>query len=131
MKRLFPALLFCTLLAAVVTADLLIGCSRATPPEENPEWIRRLIVQYEAEPAGNPPRSIWRYAYGGKTVYYVPAQSGDQYSALLDSTGTLLGAPDGGIDGNGDGRCPDFLQVKTAEKLIWKDPRTDQEAGKP
>jgi hypothetical protein len=131
MKRLFPFLLFCTLLAAVVTAALLTGCSRATPPEENPEWIRRLIVQYQAEPPGNPPRSIWRYTYRGRTVYYVPPQSGDLYSALLDSTGTLLGAPDGGFDGNGDGRCPDFLQVKTAGKLIWKDPRTDREAGKP
>jgi Domain of unknown function (DUF6970) len=131
MKRQFPFLVFCILIAAVATAALLAGCSRSKPPEENPEWIKRLIVQYEAEPAGNPPRSIWRYKYRGRTVYYVAAQSGDQYSALLDSTGTLLGAPDGGIDGVGDGRCPDFLQVKTSGELIWKDPRSAGEAGKP
>jgi hypothetical protein len=49
------------------------------------------------------PRSITRYEYQGETVYYVLKESCDQFSDLLDANGNLLGHPDGGITGRGDG----------------------------
>lgn len=108
-------------------ASALWGCSdlgSPVPPNSgNPRWVDQLIVQFENDPVGNPPRSIWKYQYGGRTVYYFPAQCCDQFSVLCDSTGAVLCAPDGGFTGGGDGRCPDFFQQRTNEVLVWMDPR--------
>jgi hypothetical protein len=109
-----------TSLASVV---LIWGCSQVTQPE-NPQWVDLLIRKFQIEPVGNPPQSIWRYEYKGQMVYYIPPQCCDQFSILCDANGSYLCAPDGGIGGTGDGRCPDFFSTRTNEKLIWKDPRT-------
>ncbi len=100
----------------------IIGCSQSTSPD-NPDWVEDLIVQYKNESVGNPPQSIWRYNYKNQMVYYVPPQCCDQFSILYDEKGNELGAPDGGITGDGDGRFTDFFTARTDEKLIWKDPR--------
>jgi hypothetical protein len=106
------------------------GCSSSaqrenTPtPPENPQWVEQLIAKFQSDPVGNPPQSIWRYQYKGQTVYFVPQQCCDIYSTLYDATGTEICAPDGGLTGQGDGKCPDFFTERTDEKLIWQDPRT-------
>ena len=56
--------------------------------------------------------------------YYVPPQCCDQFSTLYDADGAVICAPDGGITGRGDGKCPDFFQSRTNEKLFWEDSRT-------
>jgi hypothetical protein len=86
-------------------------------------WLKNLIAGFEKLPVGDPPQSIWRYEYKGQTVYYVPPQCCDQYSTLYDANGIRICAPDGGITGLGDGKCPDFFQERKDEKLIWQDPR--------
>jgi hypothetical protein len=111
------------MLMIVVVIFLLVGCSQATQTG-NPAWVDQLIKQYESEPVGNPPLSIWRYEYTGQVVYFVPARCCDIYSILFDADGNELCAPDGGIQGVGDGRCTDFFSQRTNEQLIWKDPRT-------
>lgn len=100
----------------------IISCTQSTSPE-NPDWVEGLIVQYKNEHVGNPPQSIWRYNYDDKIVYYVPAQCCDQFSTLYDINGNVLGAPDGGFSGAGDGKITDFFTKRTNEKLIWKDNR--------
>jgi hypothetical protein len=107
------------------------GCSSpgvqqpATPtPSENPPWVDELITKFQSEPVGNPPQSIWRYEYKGQTVYFVPQQCCDMFSTLYDANGAQICAPDGGIAGQGDGKCPDFFAERTGETLIWQDPRT-------
>ena len=99
------------------------GCSQTTQ-QENPEWVDKLINQYQNEPVGNPPQSIWRYEYKGQIVYFIPQQCCDMYSILFDANGNELCAPDGGFDGKGDGKCPDFFEERTDELLVWKDTRT-------
>lgn len=114
MKRIvFTLYVFCL---------LIFGCSQSTSPD-NPDWVEIKIAVFKSEPVGNPARSIWRYEYKGKTVYYVPAQCCDQFSSLYDAKGNLLGAPDGGFGGGGDGRITDFFTERKNEKLIWKDSR--------
>ena len=100
----------------------MIGCSQSTSPD-NPDWVEKLIVEFKNQPVGNPPQSIWSYEYNCQTVYYVPAQCCDQFSTLYDENGKVIGAPDGGFSGNGDGRITDFFSMRTNEKLIWKDSR--------
>jgi len=88
-----------------------------------PAWVRALIAQFESLAVGTPPRSIWEYTYHDSTVYYLPPQCCDQFSVLYDESGRVIGAPDGGIAGEGDGRCADFMRSKTHERLVWADPR--------
>lgn len=101
------------------------GCSQSSPPSHpNPDWVTALTLQFESEPVGNPPQSIYRYQYKGGTVYYVPPQCCDQFSTLYDSQGRKICAPDGGLSGTGDGRCNDFFTLRTDEVLVWRDTRT-------
>ena len=94
-----------------------------------PPWVEQLIAQYAAAPLANPPRSIWRCAYQGKTVYFVPAECCDQYSDLFDAEGRLIGHPDGGFTGTGDGHYGDFFQARKEVVLIWRDPRGGSTGG--
>ena len=110
------------LLMIIVVIILLVGCSQ-TNQTGNPKWVDQLISQFESEPVGNPPVSIWRYEYSGQVVYFVPAHCCDIPGTLYNSEGNVLCAPDGGIKGDGDGRCTDFFTHRTNEQLIWQDPR--------
>ncbi len=110
-------------LALIAVIFLVAGCSPSAPTG-NPKWVDQMIQKFESQPVGNPPQSIWRYEYKGQVVYYVPAQCCDMYSTLYDANGNAICAPDGGIAGGGDHRCPDFLSQRTSETLIWKDPRS-------
>lgn len=104
-----------------------MGCSTATQsadtPPANPEWVSELVAEFQVQPVGNPPQALWRYEYAGQTVYYVPPQCCDRYSALYDAEGVYICAPDGGLDGRGDGLCPDFQLERADEQLVWRDSR--------
>lgn len=113
----------CLLLLIICNA-----CANSQKPVEaaqtgNPACIDQLIKDFEAEEKQNPPRSIYSYRYKDQTVYYVPPVCCDQFSDLYDTSCKIIGHPDGGITGKGDGKVPDFNATKTAEKLIWKDNR--------
>jgi hypothetical protein len=112
------------LIVSILLPLIMIGCTPSTSTGGNPGWVTKLVATWEKDPVGNPPQSIWKYEYKSQTVYYVPPQCCDQYSTLYDISGVVICAPDGGITGRGDGKCPDFSQERTNEKLIWQDPRT-------
>jgi len=88
-----------------------------------PGCIDKLIETFKAEDVQNPPRKIFSYTYKDKTVYYVPAICCDFFSDLYDSNCNLIGHPDGGFTGKGDGKITDFEKEKKDEKLVWADPR--------
>ena len=114
------------LLYLLAIAGLLLSAACAGSggtPSGNPAWVDTLIKQFQDAPVGNPPQSIWRYQYNGQTVYYVPAQCCDMFSTLYDANGSVLCAPDGGIDGQGDRKCADFRDQRSDEVLVWKDAR--------
>ena len=114
------------LVSALFAACLLaLACSDSSPtePDESPSWVQALIAQIQSEPVTNPPSAIFSYRYRGKTVYFRPSRCCDVASVLYDRDGSVLCAPDGGIIGNGDGRCPDFFAARSAERLVWRDPR--------
>lgn len=102
---------------------LLTGCSDPSSINGEPEWVTILINEFKSKPVGNPPQSIWQYTYDNQIVYYVPPQCCDQFSTLYYKEGNEICAPDGGITGNGDGKCPDFFEKRANEKLIWQDER--------
>jgi hypothetical protein len=90
---------------------------------ETPNWLRDLIQRLENEPVSNPPASITQYDYKGQAVYFLPQRCCDIFSDLYDANGNLIGHPDGGIAGQGDGRVPDFFELRRNETVIWRDQR--------
>jgi hypothetical protein len=99
-----------------------------TPPEKMgndsiPACISKLIADFSSAPVQNPPRKIWSYTYNNRTVYYVPPVCCDNFSDLYDADCQLLGHPDGGFSGRGDGNFADFAKERTNEKLVWQDKR--------
>ncbi len=88
-----------------------------------PSCIQKMISQYKSEEKQNPPRQVYSYLYNGKTVYYVTPPCCDFFSDVYDSSCVLIGHPDGGFTGRGDGTMTDFKEKRSNEKLIWKDER--------
>ena len=104
---------------------LCASCDEKTPvaPEPTPQWLTTLIRNFEMQPVANPPVAITRYEYKGEKVYFVPPRCCDIWSDLYRADGTTLCHPDGGLSGNGDGRCPDFFTERKNAQIIWQDPR--------
>jgi hypothetical protein len=88
-----------------------------------PQCIQQQINTFKSEPKGNPPQSVVQYIYHDKKVFYIPPQCCDQYSSLLDDNCNLIGHPDGGFTGKGDGTLLDFSAEAKDAKVIWKDNR--------
>jgi len=102
---------------------LSLGCHGAPKSaEQTPDWLAARIKGLEDSSGVNPPELVASYSYQGHTVYYVAPRCCDQYSVLYDSSGAELCAPDGGITGRGDGRCPEFVAQRTNEKILWRPP---------
>src|SRR5688500_10961003 len=85
--------------------------------------INNKIENFKNETKQNPPRTITQYSYKVSKVYYISTPCCDQFGEVFDSKCNLLGHPDGGITGKGDGSLPGFFAEATEEKLIWKDVR--------
>ena len=70
--------------------------------------------------AHNTPQSVTRYDYKGEQVYYILSACCDQYNIVYDSNCSLLGYPDGGITGRGNGSMPGFQDSATNKVIIWQ-----------
>lgn len=104
--------------SVVMVETKIVGLPAGTPP-----CVLNLIKTFSEEAAQNPPRKIIRYDYKGQKVYYVPAVCCDFFSDVYDSNCNLIGHPDGGFTGKGDGKIPDFETAATNETLVWEDKR--------
>ncbi len=91
--------------------------------KKTPACIREMIAKFTKEEVTNPPRKIYQYDYKGQIVFYVPALCCDFFSDLYDMDCKLIGHPDGGFSGRGDGSFPDFIKVRKHERLVWEDGR--------
>ncbi|MCA9050137.1 MAG: hypothetical protein KDA89_15480 [Planctomycetaceae bacterium] len=102
-----------------------VGCH--DPAREDaatvPPWLQEQITQLRQEHDETVPVMVQRAVYNGRTVYYTSAGVPDGFGTLYDEKGTLLGHPDGGIDGNGDGRCSDYFDVATNVVTVWQSAR--------
>ncbi len=99
-------------------------CNKNTSSNtEIPSCIKTYIEKIKAEPVRNPPAIIYQALYNHQEVYYIPAYCCDAFSELLNQDCQLICYPDGGIIGNGDGKCPDFFNSKQSWKIIWQDER--------
>ncbi len=86
--------------------------------ETLPDWLAEWVADLEAGKVEFPPQSITRYRYRSAAVYYVLPQCCDQFTDLLDADGNLIGHPDGGIAGRGDG-ITQFSPSDLEGEEIW------------
>lgn len=114
------------ILSSILIGGILVfsqQCGREEMSTGTPDCVREVIADIAKEEPRNPPAKVYSYLYEGKRVFYVPAYCCDFPSKLYDENCNVLCAPDGGFSGSGDGKCPDFFDTRTAEKLVWEDPR--------
>lgn len=102
---------------------ILSSCNNEYVLKGTPECIEQKINTIANEGAWNPPAKVFSYEYRGQTVYYIPPRCCDIPSTLYDENCHIVCSPDGGLTGNGDGLCDDFITTRTDEKLIWEDVR--------
>jgi hypothetical protein len=116
----------------VLLVLMAVGCQREevakaekgpSGPQGLPPCIQAKIDEIVAEKVSNPPVRVYSYRYAGKKVYYFTPRCCDQPSVLYDESCKRVCRPDGGITGQGDGKCPDFFSTRTDEELVWADPR--------
>jgi hypothetical protein len=114
------------LVIVTFVSAILVGCSASQPTpsaSSPPAAVAKRIQELQAQPPANPPLFVASYRYQGRTVYFIPARCCDFFSDLYGADGSLLCHPDGGFSGRGDGKCADFLQLRTDERIIWRDGR--------
>ncbi len=70
--------------------------------------------------ANETPVYIKRYEYKGQTVYYIKSACCDQFNVVLDSLCNVLGYPDGGITGRGDGTLSGFRDNAKNGVEVWR-----------
>lgn len=112
-----------TVAVLCLAASLGAAQDTASSAGSNPRWLTALIKGLQREPVANPPASIARYDYRGEVVYYLPPRCCDIPSNVYSAAGAIICHADGGIAGDGDGRCPDFYAARKNEKIIWRDRR--------
>ena len=86
-----------------------------------PACVRKLINERNKDIPPSPPQSVTKYNYEGKTVYYFREGCCDQFNPVYDDSCHLLGAPDGGFTGRGDGKLPGFFSKAKMIKVVWKE----------
>ena len=117
MNHLFKRFLIIILLLLTV-----LSCGKLNLKKEVPNCIEKKIKQIKNEEVSNPPAQVWEWKTSGKTYYYISSDCCDDYNYLYDDHCNVVCAPDGGITGNGDGKCPDFKN-SIQKTLVWKDER--------
>jgi hypothetical protein len=85
-----------------------------------PPCLQKKIDSFNLVQKHEQPQKVIQYQYKGKTVYYVLSHCCDFFNELYDSNCNLMGYPDGGFTGKGDGKFPDFAKEVSKEKLIWE-----------
>jgi hypothetical protein len=102
---------------------LLLACStnkKVRGIQEMPVCLDAKIKAMSSDPNEGSPLSVTRYTYKQQTVYYMVSPCCDKFNVVYDSACNILGHPDGGFTGRGDGKMPDFRKEATNEKVIWK-----------
>lgn len=88
-----------------------------TPTTVSATWIDRRLEQLRSGEDDDPPERILRFDEPDGAVFLVTYGCCDRFSELYDERGTLLGHPDGGFTGAGDGTTS--FEPTTAGVVLW------------
>ncbi len=88
--------------------------------DDMPACLREIIKTMSEDISEGKPLSVTQFKYKGQKVYYLVSPCCDKYNIVYDSTCTIVGYPDGGFTGRGDGKMQDFEKEATDPKVIWE-----------
>ncbi len=121
------------LITTILFISLIISCSanrkiktvNETPPADEiltenimPACLQKIINTIAVETNGSP-QSVTQYLFKQQKVYYMVSPCCDKYNVVYDSACNVLGYPDGGYTGKGDGKMNDFADEATDKKIVW------------
>ncbi len=118
MFKIITAILFIPLMMSCTANKKIQTVNEATSENAVPACLRSIINSMAAEPNGSP-QSVSRYNYKNQTVYYLVSPCCDKYNIVYDSACNILGYPDGGFTGKGDGKMTDFTNEASNKKIVW------------
>lgn len=107
----------------IALINLFYSCGSVKSQKKLASCIQLKIDDFIKQPVTNPSMSIYRYNYNNSTVYFISAPCCDSYTILYDQNCKIICRPSGGLTGKGDGKCSNFFEKTTGEKIIWKDDR--------
>lgn len=90
-----------------------------------PVCLQEKIKSLAGDPEEGSPLYVAEYQYKNQKVYYMASACCDKFNAVYDSSCHLLGYPDGGYTGRGDGKMSDFSTEAFDKKVIWKKEQQD------
>ena len=93
----------------------MVACSKKNETTHYPACVQTVIDNGSADLT-----EILEYRYNNQTVYLFGSACCDRLNFLYDVNCRQLCAPTGGISGQGDGRCNDFIQNAVLVKTVWK-----------
>ncbi|MEP6615000.1 MAG: hypothetical protein ABJA57_00405 [Ginsengibacter sp.] len=85
-----------------------------------PSCLDAKIKTMAMDPSQGLPQSVTRYSYKQEAVYYMVSACCDKYNIVYDSACNIIGYPDGGLTGRGDGKMTDFRVEATEGKVVWE-----------
>lgn len=97
-----------------------VGTSKDSAVNGIPPCMQKKIDSFTVAAKHDQPQKVIQYEYKGKKVYYVLSHCCDFFNELYDSNCNLMGYPDGGFTGKGDGKFPDFAKEVSKEKVVWE-----------
>ena len=118
-----PILLSITILLIFYSCSSINAQKENTTHKKTASCVQQKVEDFKEQPITNPPMSVYQYTYNNTLVYYISAPCCDRYTTLYDENCNIICRPSGGITGSGDGKCRDFFEKRTDEKLIWTDSR--------
>ena len=101
---------------------LTINCKPSDLDIGAPKCIENKIEEVLNKEVSNPPTQVWKWEVDGETFYYITSDCCDQFNNLYSENCDIVCAPDGGLTGQGDGKCPDF-KGEIVQTLVWEDNR--------
>lgn len=117
MKNSFIFFFTCFILSCNSPKNLV---SKSANSDGMPGCLHVIIKEMSNDLSEGMPLSVTQFSYHGQKVYYMVAPCCDKYNIVYDSACTILGYPDGGFTGRGDGKMPDFEKEAINPKVIWK-----------
>lgn len=103
----------------IIFSLLLSACNKVTLEVDAPRCIKTMISNSEKGKAGYDIQQVWKWEVDGNTYYHTVMGCCDQFNYLYDEKCNEVCAPDGGLNGMGNGECPTFSEEPT-KTLIWK-----------
>ena len=104
-------------------AVLALSCSKYHQVETEvllPACLQERIEALAKDPSEGSPVKVTLYTWQAQKVYYVVSPCCDKFNMVLDRQCQILGYPDGGYTGRGDGKMPDFFKEATDPKVVWE-----------